>query len=186
MTAPEPDDLDRLVEDLTDAEILASIGVPNATADRVTIAPPYGLTAPEPEVIARLTDDALCDESVTEVLTSDLRELLLSHRALATRCAAAETLAKENAGIVSGLLAMLHNTKADLTAARAQVAAMEVDAKRLDFLESAKVFQAAFYPLENPPRWELDAWDTTTGATLREAIDAALPIPTPQPEQDDA
>jgi hypothetical protein len=44
----------------------------------------------------------------------------------------------------------------------------------LDWLESEKVFRASYYPVKEWSRWVLEATDVTEGATLREAIDAAM------------
>jgi hypothetical protein len=58
---------------------------------------------------------------------------------------------------------------------RAERDALRKDAARLDWLESEKVFRASvYYLVERRPRWVLEATDMTDGATLREAIDAAM------------
>jgi hypothetical protein len=57
---------------------------------------------------------------------------------------------------------------------RAEKDALRKDAARLDWLESEKVFRASYYPVKEWSRWVLEATDVTEGATLREAIDAAM------------
>jgi hypothetical protein len=60
---------------------------------------------------------------------------------------------------------------------KAERDAMRKDAARLDWLESEKVFRASvYYLVERRPRWVLEATDMTDGATLREAIDAAMAV----------
>jgi chromosome segregation ATPase len=59
--------------------------------------------------------------------------------------------------------------------AEAERDALRKDAARLDWLESEKVFRASvYYLVERRPRWVLEATDVTEGATLREAVDAAM------------
>jgi hypothetical protein len=62
----------------------------------------------------------------------------------------------------------------ELGGVKAECDALRKDAARLDWLESEKVFRASYYPVKEWSRWVLEATDVTEGATLREAIDAAM------------
>ena len=148
----------------------------------------WEMTAPEPEVkrynVERTgVGQAIWDAVGKGFLTTERTAELLNE--LATRCAAAGTLAKENAGIVSGLSAMLHNTKADLTAARAQVAAMEAWLRNGHDADFSDRWICAPEGANGPVIARGYKFDDITAPTLAE-LAAALPTPTPQPEQDDA
>jgi len=75
------------------------------------------------------------------------------------------------------------------------VAAMEADAKRLEWLQRNALELTCLDPESDASYWTITYMNPANietaglvagGSTLREAIDAALPTPTPQPEQDDA